>query len=46
MAYFLNTEIPNKKSVFIAFQRVFGLGKNKALQILNLFGISKKNKNE
>lgn len=41
MVYFLTTEIPGKKPVFIALQRVFGLGQNKTLKILNLFGISK-----
>lgn len=41
MVYFLTTEIPSKKPVFISLQRVFGLGQNKTLQILNLFGISK-----
>lgn len=41
MVYFLNTEIPEKKPVFIALRRIFGLGKHKAAKILFLFGISK-----
>lgn len=41
MVYFLTTEIPSKKPVFIALQHVFGLGKKKTLGLLSLFGISK-----
>jgi len=41
MTYFLNTEIPDKKVVWVALRYVFGLGKNKSLKIINLFGISK-----
>lgn len=44
MTYFLNTEIPDKKAVWIALRYVFGLGKNKSLKIINLFGISKTTK--
>jgi len=40
MIYFLNTEIPDKKPVFIALQRVFGVGKTQSRRILNIFGLS------
>lgn len=42
MVYILNTELPDKKPVYIALQNVFGVGQSNALQILNFFGIAKK----
>ena len=42
MIYFLNTEIPNKKIIFIALQHIFGIGKNKSIEICNYFSITKK----
>lgn len=42
MVYILNTEIPNKKSIYIALQFIFGIGKKKSINICDYFGISKK----
>ncbi len=44
MVYLLNTEIPEKKIVKIALQKIFGIGKQKANIICLLFGISEKTK--
>lgn len=42
MIFILNTEIPNKKKVYIALQHIFGVGKCKSRELCNYFGISKK----
>ena len=41
MVYILNTEIPNKKNVFIGLQYIFGIGKKTSIKICNFFGVSK-----
>jgi small subunit ribosomal protein S13 len=46
MQYFLNKEIPEKKSVINGLTHVFGFGKTKSLNICEIFGLSKKTKIE
>jgi small subunit ribosomal protein S13 len=42
MVYILNTEISDKKKVYIALQSIFGLGLITSLNVCLFFGISKK----
>lgn len=42
MIYILNTNLPNKKKIFIGLQYIFGIGATKALKICQSIGISKK----
>lgn len=42
MIFILNTEIPNKKKVYIALQHIFGVGKCKSKEICDYFGVSNK----
>jgi small subunit ribosomal protein S13 len=44
MVYILNTEISEKKIVKIALENIFGIGRQKAIQICLFIGISKKTK--
>jgi small subunit ribosomal protein S13 len=44
MIYILNTELPDKKNIYIALQYIFGLGKRKVLFICQHFGLLKKAK--
>lgn len=40
MVYFLQTELPNKKPLGVALQRVFGLGKANTTIVLKTFGLA------
>ena len=42
MVYILNTEISDKKKVNVALQKIFGIGKQKAIEICLFLGISEK----
>jgi small subunit ribosomal protein S13 len=42
MIYYLNTEIPEKKTVPFAIQKIFGIGKKIPANFCKLFGINKK----
>ena len=41
MIYYLNTEIPEKKTVPFAIQKIFGIGKKIPANFCKLFGINK-----
>ena len=46
MVYFLNTEIPNNKTLKIGLKKVFGINSQKASEVAKYFGISKRAKVE
>lgn len=39
--YFLRTEIPSKKFLFIGLQKIFGIGKKNSIRIIKHLGISR-----
>ena len=44
MIYILNTELPDKKNLYIALQYVFGLGKSRVMSVCHHFGLLQKAK--
>lgn len=44
MVYFLNTEIPDNKTLKIGLKKIFGINSQRASEIANYFGISKRAK--
>jgi small subunit ribosomal protein S13 len=42
MPYFLNTEIPEKKTIRVALSRIYGVGEKKTENVCFALGISKK----
>ena len=41
MVYFLNTEISEHKKTEVAIQQIFGIGKNRSVQICKQIGLTK-----
>lgn len=41
MIFFLKTNLPKKKVLFVALQKIYGIGEKRAINICNYIGISK-----